>query len=195
MPSLPPLPTAGGRAATPDRWRFVHIPRTGGTSLAEAYGRGTDPRGHPHSPASAYPSRFALWTVVRNPFSRAVSIYTYLHRNGPATPAGFQHWAAAGFPVEGRLGTPAKDLVISDQQVNWLDAPCVAIVRHEYLSEDMQRICRWLGLPRQQIPHKNGFRKQPWTSYYNEAAAEQVACKYADDLALYARLRQPLNEP
>jgi hypothetical protein len=49
-------------------WAFVHVPRTGGTTIASQLGVSDG-----HTPADAFDSKYVLG-MVRNPYDRAVSI-------------------------------------------------------------------------------------------------------------------------
>lgn len=98
------------------RWRFIHIPRTGGTSFAEAYGRGTEesvpgmiaksdkpvPNIPAHLPARFFPKEVVTFAFIRNPYERAFSMLGYLlnmnHIDGVPQDL-MSRWKADGCPT------------------------------------------------------------------------------------------------
>jgi len=115
-------------------WRFIHIPKTGGTAIRRVYGQGncgelspqecgelaprvptSDSRSESptlnlrcgHLPASCFPPDVFCWALLRNPFDRAVSICGHLYRGlgVKITPRLFRQWVRDDFPTSVKQGS------------------------------------------------------------------------------------------
>lgn len=99
-------------------------------------------------------------------------------------------WVAGGFKSQGELGVPDRYLTICDEQVEWLDGEePIQLLRCERLEVDLGLVLPKIGKPRVTLPFKNSWTAKPWIEYYDSCHTfEQVAVRYARDVALYARL-------
>jgi len=183
------------------RWRFVHIPRTGGSSLTTALGRqGTEP-GAPHTPAHAFSPEVRLFSILRDPFDRAVSICAYLCATygRRLSPADFRDWVRLGCPpsitdeprgVHINGWRSPHGLHIASEQRAWLDGrSSVELLRHDRLQAELVRIARELEIEPRRLPHVNASaRHRSVQAYYDKPTRDLVHSLYSCDVELWRSL-------
>jgi hypothetical protein len=190
---------------------FVHIPRCAGTSIEDVIWPG--PRsekdlwmgfvdrhhnryqtgGLQHLRASqirdavgtARFDSYLKFAVVRNPFDRAVSQFSYMHRRpdlrefiGMDEDASFAEY----LHLTGR-----RSHVQWEKQCSFLcDEDGVLLVdliaRYERLDEDMAGVFANLGLTGVELPRLNGTEHAPYREHYRPEVRRQVEERYRDDL-------------
>jgi len=132
------------------------------------------------------------FSFVRNPFSKCLSEYfwekTYLNES-----LNFNDW------VKLKLGDfinhSENNTKIMRQKHNLeqykfiydaLDNCLVDFVgRFENLQQDLNTICDKIGIPKQQLPHKNKSKHKHYTEYYDYETRQIVAEKYAKDIEYF----------
>lgn len=131
-----------------------------------------------------------IFTVIRNPYDRVLSEIFYLLRTIPAAQQIFcgPTWADDLKTYASYEGYLAHDLKAC--QVDWLmdrqgHLRCDRILRFETLATDWNKLCHDWGLGNLPLPHAHDTgRRFPWWEFYDEAAAQAIAQKYARDFAL-----------
>ena len=189
---------------------FVHIPKSAGNSIKETLGIPKFPGGHFRIRDRQYEKcqKYFKFAFVRNPWDRFVSAYSYLKHGGIGVNHlgynpdlqyfnivnkhdSFTDFIKSKCWMEDTQETPHKnrsnrpwlhfdschEYVIIDGQIG-VDF----IGKTENLQEDFNTICDKIGIPRQQLPHKNKSKHKHYTEYYNDETKEIVAKYYAKDI-------------
>ena len=171
---------------------FVRIPKTASTSIINAlYRECGKMEGHEnHEDINYYIRKYSnvhdyfKFTFVRNPWELRYSYYFY-NKNLP-----------------GRHGKYARNLSLKDwilrysgknSQVRRTQLEFVGgninnmdfIGKFETLQEDFNIICDKIGIPRQELPHKNKSTRKHYTEYYDDETRQIVAEKFAKDIEYF----------
>lgn len=179
------------------RWIFIHIQKTGGTSIRRALGV-PQIDSHKHHPAVAVRAacgpevweRAFKFSFVRNPWDRLVSWWTAIEMNSrradqenvPSLQR--QVWSQAQtFEKFLRCEMPA----LCRNQVDYLYEDGVPMVdfigRFERLASDFATIQLRLGAA--PIPHMNRKPHSPYVTFYTSKTAELIGARFAKDVAAF----------
>lgn len=171
---------------------FVHVSKTAGTTIRHALEGEYDELHKPyHSGISKIKEKLSYqvfqtyfkFGAIRNPWDREVSRYKYLQS---ARCEGFkkQKYCQNGFNeylfkfIE--LGLVNYDTLKIDGKVG-MDY----IMKFENLQEDFNVVCDKIGIPRQELPHRNKTKRKHYTEYYDDETREIVGEKYAQDIEYF----------
>lgn len=175
---------------------FVHINKTGGTSVGNAIGLALKN----HQTAKEIIKRIGQepwesafkFTFVRNPWDRIVSLYKYRLKKNKTQLAtrnlSFEQWV--DLTIGAQQDTFYYDNPKSFQpQVDWLKdqqgAICIDVIgRFEHINSDFDKISKELGL-NAQLPHLNASSRVPYPSFYNSQSRETVARWYHEDIQAF----------
>ena len=173
---------------------FVHIPRTGGTSISEALNvtkrrnRGKIKRneqyqgvvtfGHQRLPdlqkRGLAPEGAFTFTFCRNPYDRAVSLWAF-NNEVRGLDLTFQEFCGN---LEG--WTWGKHIRLP--QTTWADGVMLDFLgRFESMAEDFGALCDKLGIGQRELPHANASERGPWQEYYGGAERAIIREWYARD--------------
>jgi chondroitin 4-sulfotransferase 11 len=173
---------------------FVHINKTGGSSVERALGAPflhmTAADAYEQLGPTEWQRRFTF-TVVRNPWDKVLSHYRYrLARGNPALvehPLSFTEWVcrAYGDRDPRYQETP---LMFADQ-TSWLERAdgellVSHVARFEQLDDEFAEICRRLDRPQHTLPHlkQTAIDAPPYQEQYDDEARDVVADRFARDL-------------
>jgi len=139
----------------------------------------------PHLGEAAFGGYFKF-AFVRNPFDRFVSYCAFMLRGGDVfqrRPRDVMRHFLFVDPPEGHvLFQPQASLLVGDDGRTLL-------ADHVGRVEDMQAsydaICARIGIPSRPLDRVNGTRRDDYRRYYDQALADGVAARYAQDLSLF----------
>jgi len=189
---LRPLPGFYRQLDNGSSLAFVHINKTGGTSVAKALG--LQPKCHltvremKEALSAERWSQALKFAFVRNPWDRAVSHYEYRVQTNQTSlgnrPLAFDEWL--------RLVYVERDPQYYDQpkmfqsQSDWLkdetdDVAVDFVGRFEDFGRQFAVVTERLGIDAR-LPHLNGTRRDDYHRYYSPESVDIVAEHYAEDI-------------
>jgi len=133
------------------------------------------------------------FTIVRNPWARALSDYLWLQRNRGIRDSFLKFIRGEGAYSEAlsRSGVPGYrgDHLVSQYDYTHIDGSLALdfVGRFENLAEDFSRICRTLGRDSQALPHKKKGRREfeHYSHFYSARRRRVVAETYRNDIAAF----------
>tara|TARA_Y100000004_G_C8839070_1_gene379666 strand:- start:42 stop:563 length:522 start_codon:yes stop_codon:yes gene_type:complete len=157
---------------------FIHVIKTGGTSIAAAlnmkqfHGSATTIR---KLVGEDIWNDYFKFTFVRNPYEKIVSQYHYNAHKWGFKDSTFEEYIKA-WNAGKRISTyPQSHLSYINEKLDFIG-------RFENLQQDFNIVCDKIGIPQQQLPHKNKSKHKHYTEYYDDKLKEIVAERYAKDL-------------
>ena len=168
---------------------FIHIPKAGGTSIrriVRKYNNELPPC--LHRSVTKYSKEFRdscfVFSFVRNPYDRLLSAHKYLTGGyGNEGDVKFGKTLSLDFKyfVKNQLNNNLNWLHFIPM-ISWLNDDIDFIGKMENFQKDFDIICDKIGIPQQQLPHKNKTNHKHYTEYYDDETKEIVAEKYARDI-------------
>jgi chondroitin 4-sulfotransferase 11 len=128
------------------------------------------------------------FAMVRNPFDWVVSWYFYRksrqNKNNTKN-ISFKKWLidenSSAYNIKGiGLSLSQYDIINCNADIK-IDF----IGRYENIQKDFNVICDKIGIPQQQLPHKNKTKHKHYTEYYDDETREIVAQKYEKDIEYF----------
>jgi chondroitin 4-sulfotransferase 11 len=170
---------------------FVHINKTGGSSIERALGlpfqhrtaleilRAIGPR--------RWNSRFSF-AFVRNPWDKVASHYHYRVKTNQTglgdNPMSFPEWVRRAYAEHAQPYYDQPKMFMP--QVDWLRGEDGRILvdyvgRFEYLQDDFAHVCAQLGRSAH-LPHVKSSQQGDYRKYYDDESADIVARHFAEDI-------------
>ena len=142
-------------------------------------------------------SSYFKFTFVRNPWSRLVSCWSskirrdrkpkgddrdyYYRQFGPILGCTFPEFVRYLDRESNVFRDPHWHPLSSYLPMHELDF----VGKVENLKEDLYIVCDKIGIPREELPHKNKTKHKHYTEYYDEETKQIVAEKYAKDIEYF----------
>lgn len=178
-------------------WAFVHVPRTGGSSIRHALQATGGMRGgmRKHLPAHEIRKRYPgirMFGFVRNPWERLVSLYAHLSQNertaklydwGKWPSRTFKDWLMTEKPVAESERLMWGNVPPPRQPQSWWLNGCERIGRFEHLQQDFEKVMRAIaGLHLPELQQSNGSLHDDYRQMYDDEVREAVAEWHAADI-------------
>jgi hypothetical protein len=172
---------------------FIHINKTGGTSIAKAIGLPSKRHLTVKEVISIIGedefNKAFVFTVVRNPWDKVVSHYEYRVKTNQTKMAdrhiSFKQWVKQTYGKERNPLYYNNPLMFAPQS-DWLkDREGVIRVAHiikfESLAEDFREIAKTLGI-HADLHHLNWTKREPYKNYYDSETIQIVSDWFEEDI-------------
>lgn len=182
---------------------FIHIPKTGGSSVVEwmlrniphtTHHRMVHPRAD--TLLTQHPNSDVIFTAVRNPWARVVSFYTYLKQRVNSGVVSFDE-QPTDYTFEQFVGLLDRDISettytvngesysywfrLSTPQTEWISGADPYILKTETLAEDFKIIQSLLGcnVP---LSHSRKSNSIPYQQFYSTETKKLVQKYFEEDI-------------
>jgi chondroitin 4-sulfotransferase 11 len=174
---------------------FVHIPKTAGVAICASLGLHI--RGHRRFQEirRRTPANYFVFSVVRNPWDRLVSSYTYFKAGGRGFPNDkamqrtlSRYKTFADFCEEitpELLDQWTKIVPHFLPQVYWQHPRINKVYRFENLKEDFADVCSHIETTPVPLLRRNASDHARYTEYYDCSSQAKVAEIYSNDIETY----------
>ncbi|MGJ8593507.1 MAG: sulfotransferase family 2 domain-containing protein [Aquaticitalea sp.] len=175
---------------------FIHIIKTGGTSIGKAIGLPKKMHLHVKEVISIIGEKkfekAFVFCVVRNPWDQVVSHYKYRVKTNQNNMGdhhiSFRDWVKVTYGDNKNPFYYNNPWVFASQS-DWLkDSNGIIrvknILKFESLNDDFEIISKKLGIS-EKLPHINTTKIEPYTKYYDEETLEIVRKWFKEDIELF----------
>jgi hypothetical protein len=174
---------------------FVHINKTGGSSIEKALGLPFQHRTareiHDLIGAKRWQSRFSF-TFIRNPWDKVASHYHYRVKTNQTglrdQPIPFAEWVRLAYGENARPYYDNPKMFMP--QMDWIAGQDGRIMvdfvgRFESLHADFKVVCDKVGIEAT-LPHLKQTKRSDYRKYYDDATAAIVAHWFAKDIDVFS---------
>jgi chondroitin 4-sulfotransferase 11 len=173
---------------------FVHINKTGGTSIEQALGLRfqhlTAMELRDQLGTRRWNEKFSF-AFVRNPWDKVASHYRYRVKTDQTElgtrPVPFAQWVGLAYGENDPKYYDQPKMFMP--QLDWICDPSGQVIvnfvgRFERIDEDFQRVCAKIRV-RAQLPHVKGTDRSDYRAMYSPESADIVARWFAKDIARF----------
>ena len=155
---------------------FIHIPRTGGTSIEQSFDSERIPNQHMQvKHIDGEYNDYFKFAFVRNPWERMVSYYFMDRYSNGISFLEFVKLIPTRSKLEYRMLPYITDST-GKIAVDFLG-------RYENLQKDFDTMCDKMGVVRRDLLNYNKTDHTPYADYYDEESYELVSKMFADDIS------------
>jgi len=154
------------------------IPKTASTSVLACINQRSQSWGHYRIGNIPEEKRKTVWSAIRNPYDRAVSMYHYANRL-VRVPLSFLDWFLSGKSLQFE-----KDLYFNSPIVKFvtIDGKLAVPTIIEF-AELESFVRKTYGV---ELPHLNKSKgRKPYQEYYDDESFNLITTKYKDDLDMF----------
>lgn len=179
---------------------FIHIPKTAGKSIIQLF----HTAGACHLTYKEYEehigqdiSSYYIFTVIRDPLDRLVSLYAYFLNGGNSsreslefrknwiTPyKNFNEFVCHALPCDevkhNRMFLPQAEFLLDKNG----ELPDISIIRFERLGNDFKKVALKLSINKN-LPHTNASNRKNLNLYLSKEACEIIKKTYSEDYKLF----------
>ena len=189
---------------------FVHVPKCGGSSIKKC-NYFNFWAGDSHLTLEDYhkyifnSNSYKYYSIVRNPWSRMLSVYTYWKQMTPNHKNYYWAKEACRSLRDNKMSFKEFILNLSDRKIRFrkthdphLEMPHLKtqcsflkvggefkmdfVGKMENLQRDFDFICKDIGIPRQDLPHVNRSDHKCYTEYYDDQTKRVISDLYREDI-------------
>lgn len=187
---------------------FIHIPRTGGTSVEKLLGVHRDwpdvdlevfhgqfdqKEDYLQLQHLSYPEMCAIrdisqthdyfkFTIVRNPWGRLVSEYYWQKLQESIS---FENFVSRAVNIVNSRSKITGAYCHFRPQIEFLSADLDRVLRFENYTNEVKEMLLEIEIEAHEIPHFGGTSHMDYTEYYNEKTIASVADIYRQDIQLF----------
>lgn len=190
---------------------FIHIPKTGGTSIEKIFDNNADFKdvSYKHQDLSFYKrfvpnfQNYFVFSFIRNPWDLVFSQYRYMFKSNHSWPKtwrsrtkldtemSFDKWVKSDRFKKTSPDTDSLDLkgsFVNKNQVDWFRGSeqisnNFFVGKFENLQQDFDKICDSIGISRIAVPHVNSSGvKKKYSDFYDKEMRDIVENKYKKDI-------------
>ena len=173
-----------------DRYIFIHIPRTGGTSIEYVLNNNKSipiPTSELHWKYIDYINNFNniekyyIFSVIRNPWDRLLSIYNEPNNPFKIEDKTFNDWISNFLDIG-----PRNILVNQYEYLIYMENSYINyICKFEKLEEDFNKVCDILKIKNKKLPHINKTNHIHYTDAYTDKTINIVKNLYFKDIEYF----------
>lgn len=180
---------------------FISTPKTGSESVRAALNQFSDIQSSTGMYAHHktydqilmdfnYAKDYISFGFARNPWGRCVSHWFHIKKHAQNNKHDYGNRCRQILKTIFHF----EDYLLSENTLrpcfNWLSSNNLDIDVHffgklETIQEDFDTICDKIGIPQQQLPHKNKINHKHYNEYYDDETRSIVAEKYAKDIEYF----------
>ena len=185
------------RTAPNHKFIFIHINKTGGTSIGKAIGL----RRKRHLTVSQIISKIGeqrfsntfVFCVVRNPWDKVLSLYKYRVKTNQTNMRdnhiSFNEWVKQTYGKEKNIFYYNKPLMFAPQS-DWLkdkngNLRVDKVLKFESLSDDFQDLTTFLGYNSKYLGKENSTEKVNYKNFYDESSRKIIEEWFSEDIKLF----------